>query len=194
MRKYMATNSDYEQFKEDLKNNREGEEWFSSEYAFYKNFKVEADRETALTQVVELNKKYSVRLSRGLSKQPDECGELADFIASNSFKARIMTTDKDIAAALVIDLAKAAKTRGRYLLSFASKYCHHCNPTMYPIFDSINEKYIKDHYSYICKRDYRKYMEAYFLFCNDIGVKDLCNAKDTDEGFFVDKFINNIEK
>lgn len=49
-------------------------------------------------------------LSFGKSSAPDEGSEFADFIVSERFQSRI-TTDKDVAAALVTDLAKAAKTR-----------------------------------------------------------------------------------
>ena len=56
-------------------------------------------------------------LSFGNSNAPDEGGELADFITSDRFQKEIKTKDKDVAAALVTDLAKAAKTRGRFLLS-----------------------------------------------------------------------------
>lgn len=193
MRKYTATNQDYELFKKDLMDNSTKNPWIVVELELLDKFKVKVDRETALQQVIELNSKYGIRLSRGQSKFPDECGELADYIASDSFQNRIKTTDKAVAASLVMDLAKAAKTGGRFLLSFASKYCHHCNPNMYPIFDSLNEEYLKNHYSYSGKRDYRKYMDAYSLFCKDIEV-DLDSTTDKEMGFWVDKFINNIEK
>lgn len=96
-------------------------------------------------------------------------------------------------ASLVTDFARAAKTRGRFQLSFASKYCHHCNPNMFPIYDSVNAEYLKRHYSYADEKDYGKYIEAYSLFCANIGV-NLSTAKNPYEGFYVDKFINNIEK
>lgn len=80
-------------------------------------------------------------LSFGKSSAPDEGSEFADFIVSERFQSRITTIDKDVAAALVTDLAKAAKTRGRFQLSFASKYCYHCNPNMFPIYDSVNADY-----------------------------------------------------
>ncbi|MDE5768888.1 MAG: hypothetical protein K2H29_04600 [Oscillospiraceae bacterium] len=191
MRKY--TNQDFELFKKEVMDNNAKNPWIISELELLHKFEVEVNHETALHQVIELNKKYGTRLSRGQSKLPDECDELANYIASDSFQNRIKTTDKDVAASLVMDLAKAAKTRGRFLLSFASKYCHHCNPNMYPIFDSVNENYLKEHHSYSGKRDYRKYMDAYSLFCKDIEV-DLESATDKEIGFWVDKFINNIEK
>ena len=132
-------------------------------------------------------------LSFGKSSAPDEGGEFADFIVSERFQSRITTIDKDVAAALVTDLAKAAKTRGRFQLSFASKYCHHCNPNMFPIYDSVNSDYWKNHFSYKNDKDYRDYIDAYARFCSKIGV-DLENMSDKQEGFYVDKFINNIDK
>lgn len=42
-------------------------------------------------------------------------------------------------------------------------------------------------------KDYRDYIDAYARFCSKIGV-DLENTSDKQEGFYVDKFINNIDK
>lgn len=193
MLNYEVNNKGYEQFKKDLCKNEKAFSWFKSELEFQDNFKVNVDHETALQQIITINSKYSTHLSFGKSSAPDEGSELADFIVSNSFQSRITTTDKDVAAALITDLAKAAKTRGRFLLSFASKYCHHCNPNMFPIYDSVNAIYLKEHYSYSDNHDYREYIDAYNLFCHSIGV-DLQKASDKQEGFWVDKFINNIEK
>lgn len=193
MLNYEVNNKGYEQFRKNLKANREDFPWFDYEQEFLDSFKVNVDRETALQQIITINSKYSTHLSLGKSSAPDEGGELGDFIVSDSFQSRITTTDKDVAAALVTDLAKAAKTRGRFLLSFASKYCHHCNPNMFPIYDSVNAIYLKEHYSYSDNHDYREYIDAYNLFCHSIGV-DLQTASDKQEGFWVDKFINNIEK
>ncbi len=193
MLNYKATKADYEQFRKDLNANGEVFPWFESEQKFLDNFKVNVDRETALKQIITINRKYSTHLSFGKSNAPDEGGELADYISSEYFQSRITTTDEDIAAALVMDLAKAAKTRGRFLLSFASKYCHHCNPNMFPIYDSVNAIYLRKHYSYSDNHEYKEYVKAYTLFCDSIGV-DLATASDKQEGFWVDKFINNIEK
>lgn len=193
MKKYSATSKDFELFKKELTENSAENPWIVKEQDLLKEFKVKVDRETALQQIIKINSKYSTHLSFGKSNAPDESGELADFIVSESFQKRIMTKSKDVAAELVTELAHAAKTGGRYLLSFASKYCHHCNPNMYPIFDDVNLEYLKKHYSYTGEKDYRKYMDAYSLFCEDIGV-DLSKTKDKTEGFWVDKFINNIEK
>ena len=193
MLNYEVNNKGYEQFKKDLRNNEKAFPWFKGELEFQDNFKVNVDHETALQQIITINSKYSTHLSFGKSSAPDEGGELADFIVSESFQSRIKTTDKDVAAALVIDLAKAAKTRGRFLLSFASKYCHHCNPNMFPIYDRVNADYLEEHFSYKDDKDYRKYIDAYARFCGKIGVY-LETVDDKQEGFYVDKFINNIDK
>lgn len=193
MLNYEVSKKGYEQFREDLKNNKEAFPWFEGEKKFLESFKAIVDRETALQQVITINSKYSTHLSFGKSSAPDEGDEFADFIVSESFQSRITTTEKDVAAALVTDLAKAAKTRGRFQLSFASKYCHHCNPNMFPIYDSVNADYLKEHFSYNGNKDYRSYIDAYARFCSKIGV-NLENADDKQEGFYVDKFINNIEK
>ena len=193
MLNYEVNKAGYEKFKRDLLSNEEAFPWFKSELEFQESFHVKVNRETALQQIIKINSKYSTHLSFGKSDAPDEGGELAEFIVSKDFQDRIKTKDKDVAAALVIDLAKAAKKRGHFQLSFASKYCHHCNPNMFPIYDSVNAKYLAGHYSYKGQRDYRQYMDAYALFCDSIGVK-LETADDKKEGFYVDKFINNIEK
>ena len=193
MLNYKVNNKGYEQFKKDLFTNEKAFPWFKSELEFQDGFKVSVDRETALQQIKTVNSKYSTHLSFGKSNAPDEGGELADFIVSKSFQSRIKTKDKDVAASLVMDLAKAAKTRGHFHLSFASKYCHHCNPNMFPIYDSVNAEYLNKHYLYRGQKDYREYIDAYALFCRSIGV-DLETADDKQEGFYVDKFINNIDK
>lgn len=193
MLNYEVSKAGYEEFKKDLKADKKAFPWFRSELEFQDGFKVNVDRETALQQIITINSKYSTHLSFGKSSAPDEGGEFADFIVSKSFQDRIATKDKDIAAALVIDLAKAAKTRGRFQLSFASKYCHHCNPNMFPIYDRVNAEYLEEHFSYKDDKDYRKYIDAYACFCGKIGV-DLEAADDKQEGFYVDKFINNIDK
>lgn len=193
MLNYEVSKKGYEQFKMELQTNKEAYPWFKSELDFLDSFKIKVDCETALQQIKTINSKYSTHLSFGKSRLPDEGRELATFIASKSFQSRVETKDIDVAAALVIDLAKAAKTRGRFLLSFASKYCHHCYPNMFPIYDSINAIYLKDHYSYKDKKDYGEYIDAYSRFCEKIGV-NLVTACDHYEGFYVDKFINNIDK
>lgn len=187
MRNFKATNEDYNTFKKDLWEKRNENPWIVSELDFLNEFKVQVDRETALHQVRKLNSKYSTHLSHA------EMEEFADYIASNEFQSKITTRDINVAIELVSNLSIAAKIRGRNNLSFASKYCHHCFPNMYPIFDSINAKYLKDHYSYKDRRDYQDYYAYYTLFCKDIGI-DLENTSDKEEGFWIDKFINNIEK
>ena len=64
---------------------------------------------------------------------------------------------------------------------------------IYPIDDSENANYLTAHYSYSGTKDYSAYLAAYARFCRDIGV-DLSIASDPHEGFWGDKFINNIEK
>ncbi len=184
-----VTKEDYACYKEDLQEEAKSNKncWVCGELDFLRGFKVNSDYDTVLQQVKRLNSLYKTRLSN------DECKKMADFISySDIFRDRILTNDRDVAASLVMELA-AKEISGRSNLSFASKYCHHCNPNMYPIFDSVNEEYLKDHYSYSGKRDYRKFMETYALFCKDIGV-DLSSAEDKEEGFWVDKFINNLDK
>jgi hypothetical protein len=193
MKENKATNQDYENYKKKLQENIEITPWIKSELEFFKSFKVNVDYATALQQVITLNNKYRTHLSLGLSSEPDESSELANFIVSDSFQSRILSTNKEVVISLVIDLANAAKSRGRFNLSFASKYCHHCNPNMYPIYDSENVKYLCNHYSYDDKKDYNQFYDSYSKFCKDIGI-DLEKASDKAEGFWIDKFINNIEK
>jgi len=117
MLNYEISKNGYEQFKKDLQINQEAFPWFADEKTFLDNFRISADRDIVLQQIKTINSKYSTHLSFGNSNAPDEGGELADFITSDRFQKEIKTKDKDVAAALVTDLAKAAKTRGRFLLS-----------------------------------------------------------------------------
>lgn len=194
---YEVSPKGYEQFKaflqKELHSDSKEYKWIRDEWALLLEFKADADRDTALRQIMTINNRYSTHLSFGKSKAPDEGGEFADFLVSKRFREDVTTTNKAVAAALVIDFAKAAKSRRRFQLSFASKYCFHCAPNMFPIYDSENANYLTAHYSYSGKKDYSAYLAAYTRFCRDIGV-DLSSASDPYEGFWVDKFINNIEK
>ncbi|MBR4201245.1 MAG: hypothetical protein IKQ91_08235 [Oscillospiraceae bacterium] len=194
---YEVSPKGYEQFKaflqKELHSDSKEYKWIRDEWALLLEFKANADRDTAIRQIMTINNRYSTHLSYGKSNAGDERIDFADFIISKRFREDVTTTDKTAAAALVIDFAKAAKSRGRFQLSFASKYCFHCVPNMFPIYDKENLDYLTAHYSYKDKKDYREYIDAYAHFCRDIGV-DLSSASDPYEGFWVDKFINNIEK
>jgi len=82
--------------------------------------------------------------------------------------------------------------------SFATKYCHHCRPNKYPVYDALNMWVMSIHYGYEYVDDpksgsefrpYQDFVECYNLFCKDFiaGIEH-----GDDEGFYIDKYIQAI--
>ena len=76
----------------------------------------------------------------------------------------------------------------RDCLSFATKYCHHCRPDKYPIFDSVNVNVLTVCMGYQDSRNYTEYVECFKKFCSAIGCDELKDG----EGFYIDKYIQAI--
>lgn len=70
--------------------------------------------------------------------------------------------------------------------SFATKYCHHCNPDKYPIYDRVNMNVLTVYLGYKDRRIYDEYIECYFAFCTMAGLDH------KKHGFLIDKYIQAI--
>lgn len=74
-------------------------------------------------------------------------------------------------------------------LSFASKYCHHCRPNVFPIYDSVNVRVFTVLMGYNDHRDYSEFVKCFKVFCSDVINRV---TLDEDEGFYIDKYIQSI--
>lgn len=74
-------------------------------------------------------------------------------------------------------------------LSFASKYCHHCRPNKFPIYDSVNVWAFTVLMGYKDQRDYSEFVKCFKVFCSEVINRV---ALDEDEGFYIDKYIQSI--
>lgn len=83
---------------------------------------------------------------------------------------------------------KDKKTPVDYL-SFASKYCHHCRPNIFPIYDSVNVWVLTVLMGYKDKRDYNEFVKCFKVFCGEVINRVVL---DEDEGFYIDKYIQSI--
>ena len=102
-----------------------------------------------------------------------KCSSLNDFYSTNIFsifsvakhilKLNIDKRLKEGDATLVNDIAKVKiNGKDKNFYSFATKYCSHHFPTIYPIYDYYVEKVLlyfrdKDHFLYFKKSDLKKY-------------------------------------
>ena len=76
--------------------------------------------------------------------------------------------------------------------SFATKYCHHCSPNKYPIYDSLNVRVLSVYCGYGANgKDYQSYVECYNRFYEAL-IQDENGIEEKDKGFYVDKYIQAI--
>ncbi|HIT37769.1 MAG TPA: hypothetical protein IAB59_04780 [Candidatus Onthousia faecipullorum] len=127
-----------------------------------------------------------------------KCSSLNDFYSTNIFsifsvakhilKLNIDKRLKEGDATLVNDIAKVKiNGKDKNFYSFATKYCSHHFPTIYPIYDYYVEKVLlyfrdKDHFLYFKKSDLKKYdlfKNILISFRNYYGLNEY-NLKDID--------------
>lgn len=145
-----------------------------------------ADYDTVLERVEWINANYSTRMPEGDRKV------IANYISGRSdFDAAL---DED-GYSLVDDLRKCGTSKKHF--SFATKYCHHCRPNKYPIYDALNMRVLAIYYGYRDKYNqepdsklisYREYCSCHDLFRSDFVNRKPADYAD-DEGFYIDKFI-----
>ncbi len=113
---------------------------------FTKTYPFNTDLDDVLVKVCTLNQFYSTQIRKIF--------DLAKYIVSlnidNDLKNNNLDLVEKIAKNHGIFKKKKDGTKGKelYLYSFATKYCSHHNPEIYPIYDSFVEKMLIH-----CKRD-----------------------------------------
>ena len=185
---YIPKEGDYDAFRKNyLEANNDGERVFLQEFLDNPG---NTDKTTVEYRVRKLNSKYSTRLSTR------EIGAVVKLIVAPEFDEKLYN-DRGNGYATISYLRILASERTKNgtidAYSFATKYCHHCNPNHYPIYDSVNARVMTVYYGYQDTRDYEKFVECYRAFCmklipNIEGLK----CQNDDAGFYVDKYIQAI--
>ena len=157
------------------------------EEAFLQSFldnPANTDRDIVQHRVRHLNSTYSTRISA------DELSVIVDFIVQHDFDNALDSDGYELVEKLRHVHSRRVKTKDTIdHLSFATKYCHHCRPDKYPIYDSINVRVLNVFLGYEDKkRNYETYVEYYNAFCSFLGFDELKN----NDGFYVDKYIQII--
>ena len=158
---------------------------YKRENAFLKEFSdnpKNTDAGTVKRRVTELNRLYSTRASG------DELVEVVNLILHMNFEQQLDEAGYKLME-LLRHVPSSRVNSGRIdHLSLASKYCHHCRPDKYPIYDSVNVRVLSVYFGYKDKRDYEEYVKCFKAFCSFLGYDEL---KDN-EGFYIDKYIQAI--
>lgn len=124
----------------------------------------------------------------------DEQNKIAEIITSLDFDEILDNDGYNLIKKLRIVKSKRTKNGTIDHLSFATKYCHHCRPNKYPIYDSLNMRVMNIFYGYSYDiRDYEKFVVCYEMFCDEF-IKDFDELKNINPelGFFIDKYIQAI--
>ena len=182
-RMYTPSAEGYKLFRENLK--KTNPIGLNRELELLKDFSdnpENTDEAVVERRVRKLNKAYSTRISaEGLN-------EIKKLILQPGFDAEL---DRD-GYMLVEKLRRvpSSKTEKGWAdcLSFATKYCHHCRPDKYPIYDSVNVRALTVCIGYEDKRDYAEYVKCFKAFCSALGFEELKG----NEGFYIDKYIQVV--
>ena len=180
---YTPSAEGYRIFAENLKKTEI--EGLKKEEEFLKDFEnnpKNTDMETVRNRVKKLNQFYRTRISN------DELREIENIILRPGFDAKLDNDGYGLVEELRRVPSKRTESGFRDHLSFASKYCYHCRPNRYPIYDSINVHVLSVYLGYEGKRDYSKYVECFKKFCSFLGF---CKLKGN-EGYYIDKYIQAI--
>ena len=132
---YCPSSNGYHVFRSNLKKLGEPD-WIVGEKKLLSDFQSKfesTNKEVILQLVIGLNKHYRTRISDETLK------EIANFILQPDFNEKLKSDNHDLVDKMRYGHNKEKKN-GKTVdyLSFASKYCHHCYPDKYPIYDSIN--------------------------------------------------------
>ena len=183
---YIPKLGDYEKFQRTVK--KHVVKSIKEEREFLEEFQSKTIEE----RVRGINTKYSTRLSN------KEIEEIVDFISKpdTEFDNRI---SDGVDYRILEELAKAATARDRFNLSFASKYCHHCRPNKFPVFDVLNMNVMKIFCGFkpigtrYELKDYVNYVECYDMFCYQfIENYEKRKKQNKDDSFYIDKYIQAI--
>lgn len=204
-RLYIPKRGHYESFRDELK---KGSPEMDSERELLREFmenRNNEDEKAVNLRVKKLNSRYSTRIS-GFEQQ-----EIVEFIVTSGFDKRL----EEDGYGLVDELRYVRSNRPNNHgfidhLSFATKYCHHCCPNKYPIYDSLNMRVMSIYFGYndILKvgiygskekretrlRSYEDFVDCYKAFCEEFIDDDYDKSvmRRDDEGFYIDKYIQAI--
>ncbi|MDF9829497.1 hypothetical protein [Parabacteroides sp. PF5-6] len=123
---------------------------------FHQTYPENKDIDDILTKVCTLNTFYSTHIFKPY--------DIAKHIERLDIDGRLKEGNPD----LVKDIAQV---KGRNYYSFASKYCSHHYPELYPIYDSYVEQMLVH---FLCKRgkvsSFRDSLKDYRTFCQTITI------------------------
>lgn len=145
---------------------------------FTKTCPLNADLDDVLIKVCSLNDFYSTNILSPFA--------VAKHIVALDIDKSLATDDLEIVNKIARVNMNAGKVRNFY--SFATKYCSHHKPTVYPIFDSYVEKVLK-HFRRFDKfakfknddiTDYAKYKNVLTQFSNYYNLRQF-NVKEIDK-------------
>ena len=188
---FIPKQGDYDDFKNNLiENSPNG---INAEWEFLQRFICKPgnkDKPTISEQVNTLNKLYKTRIP--LCEQ----SKIVADIMNSDFDKELGYEGYGLVEYL--RYVKSERTTSKTInhFSFATKYCYHCRPNKYPIYDSVNMRVMSVYYGYEQKNNsnnYEKFVECYSMFCKDfIGNYEIRIKQHGYEGFYIDKFIQAI--
>jgi len=150
---------------------------------------INTDPELVRERVRWLSSYFTTRISRkGIDSEQDK---IVKIITLPGFDAKLDIDGYGLVDELVNDMEKSGTKRH---FSFASKYCHHCRPNKYPIYDRLNMCVMNIFYGYkFDSKDYAGFVKCYEMFCDEyIDGYGRQKEQHAYEGLYIDKYIQAI--
>lgn len=182
---YVPSAEGYQVFLGNLKTHNP--DWLEKEESLLREFsssRENTDEEVVRKRAKALNASYGTRIPEV------ELNEIVDRILRPGVDEKLDCGSFELINELMRVPSKRTKSQTIDHFSFATKYCHHCRPDVYPIYDSVNARVLSVYFGYKDNRDYAEYVGYFKSFCGCIG----CNygkLKDG-EGFYIDKYVQAI--
>lgn len=195
---YIPKRGDYEIFRKELQEEKlqdkiikrvEKEREFMHEFLSNPE---NTNKEKVEKRVRKLNTMYSTRLS--MKENNNVLGEIINRILYSEFDDLLDHKGYEAVAKLRVIKSERTKSKTIDCFSFATKYCHHCRPNKFPIYDSLNMRVMNVYYGYKHGgKDYEEYVKCHTMFCEEF-ITDFEEVKrqNSDEGFYIDKYIQAI--
>ena len=187
---YIPKLGDYELFRNTIIATKP--EGLEKERGFLQGFidtPINTDPVLVKARVQWLSAYYSTRISKkGIDSEQDK---IVKIITMPGFDAKLDQKSHRLVDELVYDMEKSGTKRH---FSFASKYCHHCRPNIYPIYDRLNMCVMNIFCGYkFDSKDYEGFVKCYKMFYNEF-IEGYCQKNELDayEGLYIDKYIQAI--
>ena len=182
---YVPSPEGYQVFLDNLKKHNHA--WLEREKALLSEFsssRENTDEKVVRARAKKLNSSYGTRIPEV------ELNEIVERILRQGFDEKLDRGSLELINELMRVPSGRTKSKTIDHFSFATKYCHHCRPDVYPIYDSVNARVLSVYFGYKGDRDYVEYIECFKSFCSCIGLE---YAKlQGGEGFYIDKYIQAI--